>query len=114
MKRLVSISIATMLPLTMLAFFSPRAQAQSAAEKFYKSKCAMCHGADGSGNTPAGKKMGARDFRSPEVQKQTDTQLADIIAKGKKDMPGYEKNLKEGQIKELVTYIREFAKEKKK
>jgi len=74
----------------------------------------MCHGADGSGNTPAGKKTGVRDFRSPEVQKQTDAQLAGIIAKGKKDMPGYEKNLKEGQIKELVTYIREFAKEKKK
>jgi mono/diheme cytochrome c family protein len=109
MKRLVSISIAIMLPLTMLAFFGPRAQAQSAAEKFYKSKCAMCHGADGSGNTPTGKKLDAHDFRSGEVQKLSDAELTEIIAKGKNKMPGYEKSLKADQIKGLVAYVRSFA-----
>lgn len=109
MKRLVSISIATMLPLTMLAFFSPRAQAQSAAEKFYKSKCAMCHGADGSGNTPTGKKLGAHDFRSGEVQKLSDAELTEIIAKGRNKMPAYEKSLKADEIKGLVAYIRSFT-----
>ena len=46
--------------------------ADSAADTF-KSKCAMCHGADGKGETPAGKKMGVHDFGSPEVQGMKDT-----------------------------------------
>jgi cytochrome c6 len=78
----------------------------------YKAKCAMCHGADGKGETPAGKKMGAHDFASPDVQKLTDTELAAIIAKGKNKMPGYEKGLKEIEIKDLVGYIRQLTKGK--
>lgn len=90
------------------------AQAQNGAEKLYRTKCAICHAADGSGNVPAGKSLQVRDFRSAEVQKLTDAQLFEIIAKGKKAMPGYEKDLKEAQIKEMVAYIRELAKVKKK
>ena len=88
------------------------ARSQSSGEKVYKSRCAICHAVDGSGNTPTGKRMHLRDLRSPEVQKQTDAQLIEIITKGKKDMPAYEKALKEAQIKELVAYIRETAKNK--
>jgi cytochrome c len=33
----------------------------------YKSKCVVCHGADGKGST-MGVKLGARDLTSPEVQ----------------------------------------------
>jgi mono/diheme cytochrome c family protein len=88
------------------------AHAQNPAESVYKAKCAMCHGADGKGETPTGKKMGAHDFASPEVQKQTDAQLTDVIAKGKNKMPGYEKSLKPDQIKGLVEYVRELAKKK--
>ncbi len=79
----------------------------------YKAKCAMCHGPDGSGNTPMGKKMQLRDLRSGEVQKGTDSQLAETVAKGKKGMPPYGKSLKEAQIKELVAYLRGLAKAKK-
>lgn len=88
------------------------AQAQSGAEGLYKAKCVMCHAADGSGDTPAGKKLGAHDFRSEEVQKLSDGQLAETINKGKNKMPGYEKSLKEAQVKELVAYIRALAKKK--
>jgi len=76
----------------------------------YKSKCAACHGADGKGNTPAGKNMKVRDFASPEVAKQTDDQLIEITTKGRNKMPGYGNSLKEAQIKELVAYIRDLAK----
>ena len=41
----------------------------------YKTKCAMCHAADGSGSVPMGQKTGAHDFRSAEIQKMTDAQL---------------------------------------
>jgi mono/diheme cytochrome c family protein len=100
------------LALAVAALCVSPARAQSAAENLYKTKCAMCHAPDGSGNTPVGKKLGVRDFRSPEVQKETDAQLAEIIAKGKNKMPGYEKSLNANQIKELVAYIRELAKKK--
>ncbi len=78
----------------------------------YKAKCAMCHGADGSGNTPAGKAMKARDFASPEVAGETDAQLTEILTNGKNKMPAYKGKLTEDQIKGLVAYIREFTKKK--
>jgi cytochrome c6 len=72
----------------------------------------MCHAADGSGNTPAGKATKARDFASPEVQSLTDAQLSEIITNGKDKMPAYKGKLTDDQIKGLVTYIRELAKKK--
>jgi mono/diheme cytochrome c family protein len=82
----------------------------SAAAGTFAAKCASCHGKDGSGNTTIGKKMAVRDLRSADVQKQTDQQLYDATAKGRKKMPAYEKKLSAEQIKDLVTYIRSLAK----
>jgi mono/diheme cytochrome c family protein len=70
----------------------------------------MCHGPDGSGNTPMGKKLGTHDFASPEVQKQTDAQLTEAITKGKNKMPPYAGKLSDEQVKQLVAYIRTFKK----
>ena len=75
----------------------------------YKAKCVACHGADGSGNTTAGKSLKARDLRSAEVQKQSDDQLFNLIAKGKGKMPGYEKTLGAEKCKELVAYVRHLG-----
>ncbi len=93
-----------------LTLWSTPAAADAAAT--FKTKCAMCHGTDGKGETPAGKKMGAHDFASPEVQKESDAELAGIVGKGKNKMPAYEKTLKPEEIKDLVTYIRQLAKGK--
>jgi cytochrome c6 len=78
----------------------------------YKTKCAMCHGADGKGETPMAKKLGVRNFASPAVQKESDAELIQITSNGKNKMPGYAKSLKEPEIKGLVAYIRELAKKK--
>jgi mono/diheme cytochrome c family protein len=80
------------------------------APALYKSKCATCHGSDGKGNTAVGKQLGARDFASPEVAKETDEDLIAIVTKGKNKMPGYASSLKDPQIKALVAYIRDLAK----
>jgi mono/diheme cytochrome c family protein len=82
--------------------------AQDAAS-LYKAKCSACHGADGKGGTPVGKKMGIKDFASPEVQKISDDGLAAIISDGKNKMPSYKKSLKPDEIKELAGYIRSLA-----
>ena len=89
-------------------WISPLA-AQDAAGLF-KAKCSACHGADGKGDSPLGKKMGVRDFTSPEVQKMSDDELTAMISDGKDKMPSYKKSLKPDQIKELVAYIRSLAK----
>jgi mono/diheme cytochrome c family protein len=91
-----------------------RLTASPGAEDAYLKKCAVCHHADGSGQTARGKKLKLRDLRSPEVQKLSDAQLFDIIAKGMgKDMPGYEKTMGVNGVREQVSYMRELARKKK-
>ncbi|MBZ5651188.1 MAG: cytochrome c [Acidobacteriia bacterium] len=94
-----------------LALWSTPAGADDAAAT-YKAKCAMCHGADGKGDTPVGKKMGIRDLTSADVQKMSDEELITITTKGKNKMPGYENKLSAAQIKDVVAYIRQLAKGK--
>jgi cytochrome c6 len=74
-------------------------------EALYKSKCQVCHGADGKGS-PVGQKLGAKDFHSPEVQKQSDAELIEVTKQGKGKMPAYDKKLTDDQIKQLIKYIR--------
>lgn len=74
-------------------------------EAMYRSKCQVCHGADGKGS-PAGQKMGVRDFHAPEVAKQSDAELLAVIKSGKGKMPKFEGKLTDDQIKELIKYIR--------
>jgi mono/diheme cytochrome c family protein len=93
----------------MMAVLGSRPAYAGAAETF-KAKCAMCHGADGKGDSPMGKKLGVRDFTSPDVQKASDADLIAITSKGKNKMPAYEKSLSEADIKGLVAYIRELGK----
>jgi mono/diheme cytochrome c family protein len=92
-------------------FFAVTARgADDAAVKLYQTKCAGCHGPDGSGSTPVGKALKLRSFQDPEVQKMTDAELTTLIAKGKDKMPGFEKTLKPDQIKSLVMHTRELMK----
>lgn len=84
--------------------------AQSDAAGLFKSKCALCHAENGSGNSPSGKALKARDLRSPETQTKPDTVLVDVIAKGRNKMPPFGEKLKPDQINQLVAYIRQLAK----
>jgi cytochrome c6 len=81
------------------------ALAQDDVAALYKTKCQVCHGADGKGDTPAGKKLEVKDFHSPEVAKMSDAELIDITHKGKGKMQGYDKKITDGQIKALIQYI---------
>jgi len=83
--------------------------AQSGADT-YKTKCAMCHGPDGTAATPMGKMMKIPSFKSPEVVKATDASLGAVTKDGKGKMPAYNGKLTDGQIKEVVAYIRTFQK----
>jgi mono/diheme cytochrome c family protein len=100
--------LVTLLAGGLIAVCSSSAVAQDAAAT-YKAKCVMCHGPDGKGSA-VGVKMGAHDFTSDDVQKQSDAQLAAIITKGKGKMPAYDGKLKDTEITGLVAYIRSLKK----
>lgn len=111
MKRwILKNSVRWTLPLLPLLLLAPARPAHADAEATFKAKCAGCHGADGAGSTPAGKAMKVHDFHAAEVQKETDAELTEIIANGKNKMPKYADKLKEAEIKELVSLVRELGK----
>lgn len=81
--------------------------ADSAA--LFKSKCAMCHGPDGTASTTMGKNLGIKSYKASEVQKTSDADLKNTIINGKGKMPSY-KTLTPEQVDGLVKYIRELGK----
>lgn len=105
LKKLILITLAA-------GIFNPAMFAASPeTQSLYKTKCSGCHGTDGTG-TATGKKIGARDFTMPEIMKLTDEQLIESIKNGKNIMPAFKSKLKETEIKDLVSYLREFCKKK--
>jgi mono/diheme cytochrome c family protein len=94
----------------MAAFMAATAFAQDSGADTYKAKCAMCHGADGSGSTPAGKAMKAIPFSSPDLVKASDADLIAATKNGKGKMPAYSGKLTDGQITAVVAYIRTLQK----
>ncbi len=99
------ITVTVVLLLLVLAL--PLAAAD--AKAVFASKCTPCHGADGTGNTPMGKKIGAKSLGSAEVQKKSDADLNKVITGGSGKMPSF-KQLPPEQIAGLVKFIRGFAK----
>lgn len=99
------------LPLAFCLFvFSVPLWAQGDGATQFKSRCAACHGADGSGSTSMGKAMHLRDLGSADVQKQTDAELTALITNGKGGMPAFKDKLTTDQIKQIVSFIRSLAK----
>lgn len=96
------------------AAFSPAPSqgANASVAELFKMKCVMCHGADGSGNTPMGKRLNLSDLRSKQVQEQSDSVLQGVIENGKGKMPAQKARLAKEQIQQLVGYVRELAKKK--
>lgn len=91
------------------------ARAADAKENWEK-QCLKCHGADGKGQTTMGKKLKVLDYTDPKMQaKFTDEEAFKVTKEGKKEgdktlMKAYKEDLSDPEIKELVAYVRKFAK----
>jgi mono/diheme cytochrome c family protein len=105
MKNVMKAALAVM---AFAMMFSTWSLADGGAD--FKAKCAMCHGADGKGDTAMGKKFGLKDLGSAEVQKMSDADLTGIITNGKDKMPKYDGKLTKEQIADVVKYIRTLKK----
>src|ERR1700688_4052891 len=86
-------------------------QGSAAGTATYRTKCALCHGTDGSGSE-VGKSMDVPDFRSQAVQKLSDAELAQVISNGKGGMPSFKNSPRAEQIQGFVTHIRTLAPKK--
>ena len=86
------------------------AVAQDAGADIFKLRCAMCHGADGTANTPAGKVFKAASFKDPAIIKIPDEERAAIVKKGKNKMPSFADKLTDEQIKSVLEYIHTLEK----
>ncbi|HLZ50356.1 MAG TPA: cytochrome c [Candidatus Acidoferrum sp.] len=94
----------------LMLLFSSSVRAQETGESLFKAKCAMCHGPDGAGKSPMGQALKIPDLHSEDVQKRSDAELTELIAKGKNKMPAYEAKLSKEQITKLVGFVRDLAK----
>jgi len=80
------------------------------AAAVYKANCAMCHGAAGDGNTPAGKKFNVPSFSTPTAVNESDATLLSVVKDGKGKMPAWKSKLTDDQVKGVVAFIRTLQK----
>ena len=88
-----------------------------ALKALWKEHCAQCHGEDGRGRTPMGRKLKVLDYTDPKVQaKFKDEEMIKVTKEGVQKgsrvlMKPYKDELTDEEIKDLVAYIRKFKKE---
>src|SRR5258706_890364 len=93
-----TLAIATFLGATAwLGFGQP---ANNSAASTYKTNCVSCHGQDGRGS-PVGKSLHIADFHSAQVQQQSESQLAGVVAEGRGNMSAFGNRLSKDQINPL-------------
>jgi len=81
----------------------------------WENHCTKCHGADGRGQTKAGKKLQLKDYTDAKAQAEMkDEEMIKAITDGvldkagKEKMKSYKADLSPEEIKDLVDYVRKF------
>ena len=93
----------------------PSPEAYAKAKKLYDMDCALCHGPAGDGKSDLAKDMQLTMLDWTDAKSlagKTDQQLFDAIRKGAGKMPPEdESRAKNDDVRNMVIYIRHFAKE---
>jgi len=91
------------------------AESMTKAKKVYEMDCALCHGSTGDGKSDLAKDMSLTmmDWTDPKtLAGQSDQSLIELIRKGKGKMPPEDASrASNDEVKNLVLYIRKFAKD---
>jgi cytochrome c553 len=100
----------------MIGFSAAMVASAAEAKENWGKLCAKCHGADGTGQTKMGQKLGVKDFSDSKVQEEMKDDAAfKAIKEGLKDkedktlMKSFG-DLSDDEIKALVKYVRGFKK----
>lgn len=76
-------------------------------KELYLQNCARCHGGDGRGDTPLGKRLQASDLTDPTWQWETsDQRIAEIITNGEERMPAFGRKLSVEDVALVVAHVR--------
>ncbi len=93
----------------------PAADAGGDGEKLFALTCAPCHGKDGKGQTPIGRKLSIRDLtasilRDAEIEKQ----IAEgkLGPDGKQRMPPFRGKISAEQMKTLLPVIKRLRQDR--
>lgn len=90
------------------------AESMTKAKKVYELDCALCHGAAGDGKSDLAKEMSLtmQDWTDPKsLAGKSDQDLFNAIRKGSGKMPPEDAaRAKDDEVRNLVQYIRKFAK----
>jgi mono/diheme cytochrome c family protein len=82
----------------------------ASGNKVFETNCAQCHKPDGSGGkvTVEGKDLNVEDLTSNKIKNFSDEKIIGYILKGLPDegMPAFEDKLSEGEMRDVVLYIR--------
>jgi len=82
----------------------------ASGRKVFEQNCAICHRAEGTGGEIEieGKKLDPDDLTSEKVEKFSDEKIIRYIVNGVVDegMPAFKDKLSEGEIRDVVKYIR--------
>ena len=100
MKRVFACAVAMALILPASAFAD--------GASLFKTKCAACHGPDGTGQTPMGRKLLVKNLGSAEVQKLTDPEITQVLTDGKGKMP--KSKLSAEDMKAVIEFVRSLKK----
>lgn len=76
--------------------------------RLFQAQCVACHGQRGKGDGPAAVAMNPRpsDLTGAVVIQASDDSLRQIVAAGRKGMPGFGRTLDPEQIREVLAYLR--------
>lgn len=89
--------------LTSATFSSAHAGDFFKGKTIYATYCQSCHGSSGNGEL-----SGAPDFNRGQGLMKADAQLYDSIIRGSNTMPGFQGILKDEDIYNVISYIRNF------
>lgn len=86
----------------------PAVDPGASAQEIWNTRCAGCHGKDGSAQTKVGRAEKVEDFRSAGFQKDSDAKIAKAISDGRPNtkMKAYGEKMTAQQLAGLVKLIR--------
>jgi cytochrome c553 len=109
MKQVLIVTLA----LAVASVYSLRA---ADAKENWEKNCQKCHGPDGKGQTPMGKKLRIKDYSDPKVQATLkEDEMIKTIKEGKKEgdstrMKAFGEVLNDDEIKAMVKFFRTLKK----
>lgn len=110
MNRVSKLAVVIALAVLGAGIATAQSSGSDKGAQVFKTKCAMCHGQDGKGQTAMGKANHLKDLASSDVQSVHDSDLKNIIENGKGKMPAYKGKLTDEQVEQVVAYLRTLKK----